>query len=379
MGIGLRTDFGGGNGLLLGVDESGDRPLVRFAAECRNCPQAMWFHFRLSGIGGRGVRVVLANPEQTLGGADWSTNTLVARWAGRRWERTARPSPVNTPGGRIEWAWDIDGGADEIEVAHCYPYQPADLEATLTELAGVFKAEYIGQTLSGREMIRVYNRLADPTRPAALLTARHHAGEVPGSWVLDGLLRHVAGTPTLRRITWWAIPFVDLDDVVEGSYGKDPFPHDCNRSYGPSGPRRPEGGAVMGEAVRLRRGSSGMFFADLHGPAHAERATYVPARGWDEGSPINPIAHRFSEMLQAATPTDIRSPIAFITPRAGGNSRYPGMPSSQWAFRDLNVDAISLETSYQGNETTDYTIGDYRRIGAALANTIAEWVRTEWA
>ncbi|MHC4715605.1 MAG: M14-type cytosolic carboxypeptidase [Planctomycetota bacterium] len=378
MAISLRTDFPGGNGLLLGTDDSGDRPLVRFAAELKNCPQAMWFHFRLWGLGGRGVRVVLANPEQTLGGADWSTNSPVMRCGDRRWERVGRPGPVNTPGGRIEWAWDIDVGADEIEVACCYPYQPADLDTTLAELDGAFKTEYIGLTLSGREMCRVFNRQADPTRSAVLLTARHHAGEVPGSWVLDGLLRHVAATAALRRMVWWAIPFVDLDDVIEGSYGKDPFPHDCNRAYGPSGPRRPEGGAVIAEAKRLRRGSARMFFVDLHGPGHAERATYVPARGWDEGSRINPIAHRFSEMLRSATPEDIRSPIAFITPRPGGNSRYAGMPSSQWAFRQLGVDAVSLETSYQGNETADYTVGDYRRIGAALADTIAEWARTEW-
>jgi len=35
---------------------------------------------------------------------------------------------------------------------------------------------------------------------------------------------------------------------------------------------------------------------------------------------------------------------------------------------------VSLEFSYQGNEQKDYTIDDYRRLGATLAETIAGWI-----
>jgi len=374
MAVSMRTDFPGGNGLLLSVDESPWRPVVRFAAEPKNCPQALWFHFQLTGLGGRAVRVVLANPEQTLGGADWSNDSPVVRLAGGPWRRLGRPEKVDTPGGRVEWAWEVEAGRDAVELAVCYPYQPADLEATLAELSGVFRAEFVGVTLGGRPMMRVFNRLPAADRPAVMLTARHHGGEVPGSWVLDGLLRHVAANGALREITWWAIPFVDLDDVVAGSYGKDPFPHDCNRSYGPSAPRRPEGGVVIAEAKRLRTRSGPMFFVDLHGPGHAERSVYVPTRGWEPGSPDNPIARDFAERLRSATPEDIRSPVAFVTPRPGGSSRYPGMPAARWARSELQVDAITLETSYQGNQHRDYTIEDYRRLGAALAETVAEWL-----
>ena len=375
MAISWRTDFPGGNGLLLSADESGRRPVLRFAAEAKNCPQAMWFHFRICGLGGRGAGVVLANPAQTLGGEDWSGNCLVFRTPRSPWRRTGRPERSDTPGGRTEWAWDIDARGNTIEVAHCFPYQPADLEATLAELGGAFRSEFIGLTLSGRPMTRLYNRPPGPSRPAVLLTARHHAGEVPGSWVLDGLLRHVAGNRRLRAISWHAVPFVDLDDVIAGSYGKDPFPHDCNRAYGPSGPFRPEGGAVQCEARRLKDRAACLFFADLHAPGHAERANYIPTRGWEPLSPINPIAFEFAERFGAATPEDIRSPIAFITPTPGTNTRYRGLPSSRWASTVLKVDAVSLEVSYQGNESKDYTIEDYRRLGAALAETIAGWLR----
>ena len=374
MALSWRTDFPGGNGLLLEADESAERTTLRFAAEPRNCPQAMWFHFRAEGLRQCPVRVVLANPEQTLGGADWSGNCLVVRSGDRPWARTGRGLAVTTPAGRTEWVWKLDVDGDWVEVAHCFPYQPADLEATLKELGGAFAAEFAGLTLKGRHISLVTNRPPAKDIPAVLLTARHHAGEVTGSWVLDGLLRTVAADRRLReKIAWWAVPFVDLDDVVEGSYGKDPWPHDCNRAYGPGGPRRPEATPVVAAARRLKQSASRLFFADLHGPGHAERANYVPARGWHENSPINPIAYEFGQRFQAACPAEIRSPRAFIVPRAGSNDLYAGLPSAEWAHT-LGADAVTVEISYQGNATADYTVADYRRLGAALAETIAEWL-----
>jgi predicted deacylase len=233
----------------------------------------------------------------------------------------------------------------------------------------------IGVTYGNRPLGRVFNRLPDGARPGVYLTARHHAGETPGSWALDGLLRHVAADKRLYDpLVWWAVPFVDLDDVIAGSYGKDPFPHDCNRAYGPGGPRRPEASAIEPDLRRFKEAAKGMFFADLHAPGHGEQNSYVPLRGWDADSPINPIAEEFANRFQAAQPADLRSTVAHITPKPGGNSRYPGLCSNRWASEVLNVDAVCVEVSYQGNGRTYYTVGDYRRLGAALADTVAEWL-----
>ena len=164
MRLSFETDFPGGNGLLLCADESGGRPVVRFAAEPKNCPQALWFHFRLTGLAGRGARVVLANPEQTLGGWDWSADRLV--WCGRRtWTRSGAAEPIDAPGGRIEWAWDIAADADELDVAFCYPYQLAELEQTLRDVAGAFESTTIGVTAAGRELPRVFSRVPDEGGP----------------------------------------------------------------------------------------------------------------------------------------------------------------------------------------------------------------------
>ncbi len=374
MAIELHTDHGGGNGWLLDISDT-DAAQVRFAAEPRNCPEALWFHIRLTGLAGRSIRVILANPEQTLGGADWSGNRPAVRIDAGRWHRGHCPVPVTTPGGRTEWAWQLEPGAETIELAACFPYQPADLQQTLVELEGAFRTELLGLTGANRRIVRVYNRPADRSHPSVYLTARNHAGETPGSWVLDGLLRAVAGDTRLREgLTVWAAPFVDLDDVVEGSYGKDPWPHDCNRSWGPGVPARAEVRAVFEDIHRLHGRSDLAFFCDLHAPSHRERNVYVPLRGWDQDSVVSEQARRFAESFAAHCPSDLRSVQPHVTPPRG-HSRHAGLSASRWARDVLGVDAACLETSYQGLGGKIFSVADYRRLGAALAETLYDWTR----
>ncbi len=399
MTVTIRTDFPGGNGLALEIKELSGLVEVRFVAEPRNCPEAMWFHFRAEGLAGRALRCVLANPEQTLGGWDWSRNRPVWRRADHfgdppatgpqalGWARCGPAEKVETPAGRVEWAWDVPPGGASAEIAHCFPYQQADLDTTLAELsaspapgalavaeepAGPLASTFIGVSQKGRPMVRLYTALPDASRPAVVLTARNHAGETPGSWVLDGALRHLALRSDLRQAaTWWAYPFVDLDDVVEGSYGKDPWPHDCNRSWGNG--MRAETIAIIADIRRLAAASAGVFLVDLHAPAHQERTCYVPCRGWDMDSPMNPIAARFAEAFQSAVSEELRSPIAYVTPSGGGNSRHAGLTTSRWVYEILGQQGLTLEISYQGNDRRDYTIDDYRRLGAVLVETIVAW------
>jgi hypothetical protein len=129
----------------------------------------------------------------------------------------------------------------------------------------------------------------------------------------------------------------------------------------------------MADARRLKAGSSALFFADIHAPGHAEQACYVPLRGWEPDSPPNSVAEPFALRFQAAQPEDIRSPKAHITPTPTAFI-YHGMASAGWAQTILGAQSVPVEISYQGNGKKPYTIADYRRLGAALADTIAGWL-----
>ncbi len=64
-----------------------------------------------------------------------------------------------------------------------------------------------------------------------LLTARHHACESTGSYVLEGVLDELLLHP-LKNFRVVCVPFVDYDGVCCGDQGKGRFPHDHNRDYG---------------------------------------------------------------------------------------------------------------------------------------------------
>ncbi len=63
-----------------------------------------------------------------------------------------------------------------------------------------------------------------------VLTARHHACESTGNYVLEGVLADIiqAFSKDFRII---CIPFMDFDGVVDGDQGKNRFPYDHNRDY----------------------------------------------------------------------------------------------------------------------------------------------------
>ena len=63
-----------------------------------------------------------------------------------------------------------------------------------------------------------------------LLTARHHACESTGDYVLEGVIDGLLDDMP-RGCSVLAIPFVDLDGVIDGDQGKNRRPHDHNRDY----------------------------------------------------------------------------------------------------------------------------------------------------
>lgn len=65
---------------------------------------------------------------------------------------------------------------------------------------------------------------------SVILTARHHACESTGNYVLEGVLEEFSRDfPDNIRIL--CVPFVDLDGVIDGDQGKSRRPHDHNRDY----------------------------------------------------------------------------------------------------------------------------------------------------
>ena len=63
-----------------------------------------------------------------------------------------------------------------------------------------------------------------------ILTARHHACESTGNYVLEGVLEQFLKTP-IPNTRILCVPFVDYDGVLNGDQGKARAPYDHNRDY----------------------------------------------------------------------------------------------------------------------------------------------------
>jgi len=369
----VTADFPGGNGIVRHVEEAQDQVRLDFAADPKNCPEPMWFHFRVTGLAGRQLRCRLINGEQTLGGADWSTNHPVYRGDDGTWERCGSPTREMTPSGRTLFTFAVPAGFGTVEFAHCYPYLPGDLEATLAELGQAWCGEIIGYSHHGRPVWRYVNDFGSDggSRPGFYLLARQHAGETPGSWVMDGLLRCLAqDRQPCKNMMVWLVPFANIDDAIEGSYGKDPFPRDLNRAWYQL-PLRTEVNAIAADIRLWSTRCRPVLLVDLHGPAHQERETYVhlPRQGRPEE--VYEAVRDFACRLRQALPAQLRGKRWYQQPTYP--SRYTiGTTVSAWLYDTYRVPGAGMETSYQGTANRDYTISDYHRIGAALAQVLGD-------
>lgn len=95
-----------------------------------------------------------------------------------------------------------------------------------------------------------------------ILTARHHACESTGNYVLQGVIdEFVNDFPSEFRVL--CVPFVDYDGVLNGDQGKARVPHDHNRDY-IDAPVYPEVSAIKGYIEMF--GCNYGF--DFHSPWH---------------------------------------------------------------------------------------------------------------
>jgi len=97
-----------------------------------------------------------------------------------------------------------------------------------------------------------------------LLTARHHACEATGNYVLEGVLENLLENP-IEGYKFICVPFVDFDGVVNGDQGKQRIPHDHNQDYVPD--KEPIY-AVPKKIREIVAGGGVLYGFDFHSPWH---------------------------------------------------------------------------------------------------------------
>jgi hypothetical protein len=363
----VRTDFEGGNAEKISVLAPDH---IRFAARADLSRQPLWFYFCIENAHVPSVRCDLINAGQCLGPRQgWSTARPVFSGDERTWERVVHTA-LDEDESEGCFSFTVPVVGPRTWVAYCYPYTTADLNALLRDLrggSGVRLGE-IGRTAENRPIPHMLFSGAEPGARTAWVLGRQHAGEAPGSFVIDGMVRFLADEEgadlrATAAVDLHVVPMLDVDGVAAGRYGKDEQPVDFNRAWREH-PLRLEVDAFLRRVHASRETQPLAFFLDVHASHHGDTSCYF--FGGDSGaadetpSPQRQLVELLAERNSLGlSPHDFRS-----EPAPPGSSR-------DYMLRVLRVPSVTLEMSYHLGQSGDYlTPLQYREFGADLGRAL---------
>jgi len=382
MSISVTAKIPYGNVCDVRVTEAGKTTEVRFAADPHGGPESLWFCFRVEEEGKRlsprsKVELTLSHSTNVLGGGRPLAFRPVLRAADGDWERLGPPAVEQLPDGRRLVSWVVDAPRRFFDVALCYPYGMAEVETLVRETGNFWRADVIGVSQQARPLVRLSNDCGKKRgrRAGLYLTARQHSGETPGSWVLDGFLRHMATLGEDAPLIW-ALPLTNIDGVEQGDYGKDNFPYDLNRAWGMV-PMRHETLVFQRDVARWKERCRPVLGLDFHAPGGTEKDgifAYVPD---PETSPekYNTALAWNAGIRKALTRRYAAEDFNRV---ARYRSRWETPDFTDYICQAVDVCGFTFETPYALAGRLVFTREDYRDAGKRIATAVMTKLRREF-
>jgi len=373
MAITIDTSIPCGNACEIEVTETGGTTEVRFAPDPHGGPECLWFCFRIRADGpqrGGTVKLVLKHFYNALAAPEGKDLRPVVKADGGDWSRLPAGTMEPLADGRFHVTWTLPAPKRTADVALCYPYARTELDALVDETDGYWRADVIGVSQAARPLLRLSNSVgeAGSDRPGLYLVARQHSGETPGSWVLDGFLRHLAARGDDAPLVW-AVPLTNIDGIEQGDYGKDNFPYDLNRSWGQP-PMRHEVLVFQRDVARWTGRCRPVLGMDFHAPGGTETTgvyLFLP-KCEDFPEPHASAAALAEALAEALTEQYAAADFARVATYA---SRWESPTFTEFCCRQA-IPALSLETPYALAGDTLLTRQEYRRIGERIAARVCE-------
>lgn len=203
-----------------------------------------------------------------------------------------------------------------------------------------------------------------------ILTARHHACESTGSYVLEGVLREWIASP-LPNTRILCVPFADYDGVVDGDQGKNRAPHDHNRDY-TAAPIYPEVAEILKHAEQY---GCHLGF-DFHSPWHKGRENdtiFIVRNSIVKQGRFDRFAEGLQRELSAAA-------IAYTKendhmPMTGWNQPSPTFSYTMSLREECNL-AFTLETAYFGTKENKISTDMLIRLGRGFAKALRNYIES---
>lgn len=203
-----------------------------------------------------------------------------------------------------------------------------------------------------------------------ILTARHHACESTGSYVLEGVIRELFTAP-IEGVRVLCVPFVDYEGVVRGDQGKSRSPHDHNRDYVFEGePIYPECRAIMEYAEKF--GSH--YAVDFHSPWHlgdSNDLLFVVKNRINQTKVVE-----FSNILEnSVSDRSMKYFAANDYPAETGWNTFNTSFGCYMSTRPENCLALSFETAYFGVKEDRVSQEKLTEFGRCFAAALKEYIR----
>lgn len=345
----IHGNFTGGNITVEQID--GDK--VYLQNQLRDSTEWFYWAFCVEGAQGRELTFYLPKPARIgYWGAAVSHDLKTWHWSNQ----------VD------EGSFTYRFGADESKVyfAHSMLYHP-DRFLAFAEKNGVTVCE-LCKSRKGRTVPYVQ---IGAGKKQILLTARHHACESTGSYVLEGLLARLIANP-IPDTTIFCVPFVDYDGVVDGDQGKSRQPHDHNREYLQNEtPLYPETAAIR--AYAAENGCNYGF--DFHAPWHTKKENDTPFLVHNSVEKRDRLL-RFSALLEASmTPDAFQYHSTNDYPPNTGWNHTPGAGFASNMMQRPECDiAVTLETAYFGTPENRVTAEGMVALGRCFAEALRAYI-----
>ena len=239
----ISTDFRGSNVRVLKIEND----TVYLDTDMRDSA-GDWFYWAFAVEGASGTTLHFSFPKNRVGYYGPAVSHDLKSW---HW--------LHETDGEDSFSYTFGEGEKTVYFAHHILY-PESRIAELIALYPITKDVLCKGRLGSEVPLLTFGN----GEKKILLTARHHACESTGSYVLEGVIRGLLEDPVLDA-TVYAVPFVDYDGYLNGDQGKSRIPYDHNRDYDASCDSiYPETAAIKRLAHRERIG----YAFDFHSPWH---------------------------------------------------------------------------------------------------------------
>ncbi|MBO5788948.1 MAG: hypothetical protein J6R42_03270 [Clostridia bacterium] len=199
-----------------------------------------------------------------------------------------------------------------------------------------------------------------------ILTARHHACESTGNYVLEGALEELLACP-IPHTTVFCVPFVDYEGVLRGDQGKARLPFDHNRDYDS------ESDSIYPEcrAIKAYADKNGCHFGiDFHSPWHigdVNDHVFIV----QNSIPKLPRFNQFGELLQSLmTPDALQYEHQYDYPPETGWNKSSTQFSVYMSKKEHNHLAFTIETTYFGTHENKVSQSNLIALGRCVARAL---------